>query len=177
MLVRLRTFAMMIAGALLTTTCGTFGLAELLALGSSPQNDANDARARTFWLSVRNRNSYEMAGLVRALEGGHDHVTVEAWPRLLRLTGAQSEIVRIGRIVRAVDRRAGAGERLWTVPVHAHQADDLAHALDEPFDHNRAWREGQGISKIVADDRGHRLIILGNEAGYRRLLQMRLAGS
>ena len=176
MLDRLRALPMLIMGALLTRACATFGLAGLLALGSSPQGAAKDAATRTFSLSVRYRSSYEMAGLVRALDGGHDRVTVEAWPRLLRLTGAQSEIVRIGRIVRSVDRRAIPGERLWTVPVRCDEADDLAHALDELFDQIRVWPDGARISKIVPDDQGNRLIVLGNEASYQRISRMRFAG-
>jgi type II secretory pathway component GspD/PulD (secretin) len=113
-----------------------------------------------------------MAGLVRALRPKRGGVTTSARPAGLDISGPPAEVVRLARIVREVDQPANAGQRIWTVAACAPQDRELARMWAGWWDYDRGWRPPAVVTKIIRDDRRDQLIVLGNEAGYRRVLRM-----
>jgi hypothetical protein len=90
--------------------------------------------------------------------------------RAVIITDLPAMVDRLARIVGEIDQPECAGHRLWVVRVPG-SASELARKLAELSDHNRRWPPGVLIVKIIPDDPDHALIVVGNEAGYRRILQ------
>jgi type II secretory pathway component GspD/PulD (secretin) len=172
MLERLQALPLLIMGALMTRACVMFGLAGLVSIWSGTRGEPAPGSTTTNSITVRHRSPFEMAGLVRALRTKRGGVTAGASPRTLYIAGPPAEVVRLARIVREVDQPASMGQRIWTVAACAPRDDDLARMWAAWWDYDRGWRPPALVTKIIRDDRHDQLIIVGNEAGYRRVQQM-----
>jgi hypothetical protein len=171
MLERLQALPLLLMGGLLTRACVMFGLAGLVSIWSGARGGPPGATTSN-WIAVKHRNPFEMVGLVRALRTKRDDVTTRAWPARLDISGPPAEVVRLARIVREVDQPANAGQRIWTVAACAPQDKELARLWAAWWDYDHGWRPPALVTKIIRDERQDQLIVVGNEAGYRRVLRM-----
>jgi hypothetical protein len=159
MLDRLQALPMILMGVALTKGCATFGLTLLLSLASGPRRVSPHPILPAISIPIGHRNVNEMVGLARALRAGDGRVTASASGKMLRMTGRPYELGRLARIVRAIDRPENERQRIWTLG-----------ACDHPI--NGPLPPGARVTQIIRDRRHDVLIVVGNEAGYRRLQQL-----
>jgi hypothetical protein len=170
---RLVALPMMMMGAVLTQACARVGLCWLLAIASGPRSPPPKTPA-TWTLSIptTTRNVNEMVALVRAFRSEVSPIAIETSGRTLHIAGAPAEVERLAHIVREIDQPATAGQRIWTVRVRG-SAGALAQALDMLSTRRHCWPAGARVSKVIPDDATHRVIVVADAEGYRRLTQQR----
>jgi hypothetical protein len=159
MLDRPQALPMIVMGTVLTKACATFGLIWLLSLATGPSGQPAKPMVPSLSIPIAHRDVNEMVGLARALRARDGRVTASASGGTLRMTGRPYELGRLARIVRAIDRPENQRQRIWTLG-----------ACDLPI--NGPLPPGARVTQIIRDQRHDVLIVVGNEAGYRRLLQM-----
>ena len=98
--------------------------------------------------------------------------------RLIIMTDTATNINRMLRILEEVDV-GGAGDQLWVEPVHYALASDLANKLSDVLELNGKGGQGRAPAgrggrqtRVVGDDRDNRLVIIGNEPDYLRILAL-----
>jgi hypothetical protein len=158
--------------------CLAFFVCCSLACASRPQGATAQAASNatvTIPIQVKSRNANAMAAAVRSVDGTAHAVGVVASVsrQSLILTGFRSDVDRMTKIIREIDQPECAGLGIWTIH-YRHWPSDVADMLGGAF---RRWPAGIKIAKLIPDDADHQLIVVGNEAGYRRLLELRLDDS
>jgi general secretion pathway protein D len=111
-------------------------------------------------------------------------ITVYPPGNLLIITETGSNIGRMMRILEEIDV-GGAGEELWVEPINYSSASELANKLTDILDLKKPGTGGSPGGKgapgavsgpagprVVADDRGNKLIITATEPDYLRLLEL-----
>jgi len=118
---------------------------------------------------VRHVDVQEIAGVLREVKSERGQVIADTRKKIIRVTDLSSDVDRILRVVRALDRPAAADQHVWFVPVKWGLASDMAAKLVEIYPDDAELPRGGRITAIIPDDRRQRLIVVANDRGYMRI--------
>ncbi len=102
--------------------------------------------------------------------------------RLLIITDTATQVRRLVRLIEEVDI-GGSGQHMWIEPVHHGTSADMAKRLNELFEIGSGGAPGaaaapgtakqpSGLSRVVSDDQSNRLIVVGTDDSYMKMLEV-----
>jgi general secretion pathway protein D len=105
----------------------------------------------------------EVSNILSKFKSPDADITVYSPSNLLIITDTGANIRRQLRIVEELDAGA-AGDQIYLQPVHNANAADVAATLNEMLEGSQA--------RILPEERGNALVIVGNEGDYARILEL-----
>ncbi|WP_394821121.1 type II secretion system secretin GspD [Pendulispora albinea] len=173
----------------------TAGIASQTTPTIGPQQGApTEDRYVTRMHRLRNVSADEVANLLGKFKSKDADVSSYSAGNMLILTDTGTNIRRMMSIVEEIDV-GGAGDQIWLEPIYYATASDIASRVNELFDiksgSSGPSQGGKGapaqsaagggagagggdlhISKIMADERTNKVIIVATEKAYLRVLEL-----
>jgi general secretion pathway protein D len=154
---------------------GVVGVATPLYARGEPVPDSDRYITRLYRLE--NVSPDEVMPILTKFKSKEADISSYNPGRLLIITDTASQVQRLIRIIEEIDV-GGSGQHMWLEPVRNGTAGEMAKRLNELFELG-AQQPGQppsaksgGLQRVVADDPSNNLIVVGNEDGYLRLLEL-----
>jgi general secretion pathway protein D len=132
------------------------------------RGDAASAAVVTELRRVENVSATDAAGVLASFKSPHGDIVVYEPGGLLIITDTRAHVQRLGRLLEEIDV-GSSRSRLWVQPVHYGQASDYAAQIEQVFGVDPA--APNGLSRVIADEATNRLIIVGHDDAYAKLLE------